>query len=192
MAPEETLAVRKLARLCFGLMLGSILVLASSIALVVCWDGGVTSDAGLSIAVAFLAAMSGAIAALIFFTKGGAASHHIYLSILLPVLYIFTLFVLYVSVKLAIYVTHKVRHRVYKKQDSGQFYFAAISFWTSGLLEIISALRLPRLVSFLKDFKELPRSKSIRLNESLFLLPENGYNPLVASRLEDDDEINEL
>jgi len=189
MAPEETLSVRKLARLCLGLTLGSALVLASAIALVVLWQGGATSDMGLSITVAFLAAMSGTIAGLIFWSRGGAASHHAYLSVLLPVLYVFTLFVMYLGVKLAEYVTHNLRRKKLRLSDPEQFIFATISFWLAGSLAIVSALRLPRLMAFLKDFKELPRSRTVRLNESLFLRPEDQY--LYFSKL-DQNEINEL
>ena len=65
-----------------------------------------------------------------------------------------------------------------------QFILAACSFWIAGLAEIIVTLRLPRLLSFLKDFQLLPRSKHVVLREWIF--------PQKTLYDDEEDEVNEL
>ena len=153
MAPEEILALTKLSRLTLLLTLGSLLMVASSIAVILVWEGSQTVDSVLVSAVAFLSGMVGCVAGLIFWSRGGAASHHAYMSVLLPLLYVYTLLVLYMSVKLAIFMSTKF-DQVLKNHPSARvpMMFASTTFWIAGFLEIIVTLRLPRLLSFLKDF----------------------------------------
>jgi hypothetical protein len=182
MAPEEAVALTKLSRLTLALTCGSVVMFVSALAVLLVWEGSQTSDSVLTIALVFLSAMVGSVAGLIFLSQGGAASHFSYLGVLLPLLYVYTLLVLYMSVKLALFMSTKFDTKKFLGSKS-EFIFAACSFWIAGLAEIIVTLRLPRLHSFLKDFQLLPRSKHVVLKEWVF------PHKIVT---EEDDEINEL
>jgi hypothetical protein len=186
MAPEEKAALQRLARLCLGLVLGSAVIIGSSIAMLVTWQVPKTIDVTLCVTNIFLSSMTGAIACLIFLSRGGASSHHAFLGVLLPILYVYTLMVLYFCLKLGIYLSSKAFTKMPRR---GEFLFAVIVFWISGLVEIITSLRLPRLLLFLKDFKELPRSRSTKLSDYVFLTPPTNGPNFPSSVHDDDDDL---
>jgi hypothetical protein len=184
MAPEEAAAITRLSRVCLALLVGSQVIVASNISVVVLWEGHQTSDFALSLVSIGLALLSGSIAALTFWSKGGCESHHTYLSFLLPVLYVFTLLVLYLSVKLGIFLGLGLEKKV--GENATLFLAACIIYWLAAISIIVATLRLPRLVSFLRDFRKLPRSRDIQLSQCLFLSHWSKLDEI------DQDEVNAL
>ena len=182
MAPEESAAIVRLARVCFCLIASSFAIAIAAGILLSIWDGRMVVDTVLTISGIVVSGAAGISGSLIFWVNVGCESHHIYLGLLLPLLYVCSLVVTYLCVKLAIFLSTDMTKEIHAHK--ARFIIITIWFWLSALGQIIATLRLPRLVTFLQDFRKLQRSANIRLSEWMF--------PKHYSDVFDDDEINDI
>jgi hypothetical protein len=182
MAPEESAAIVRLARVCFGLIVSSFAIAIAGGILVSIWDGRMVVDTVLTISGIVVSGAAGVSGSLIFWVNLGCESHHFYLGLLLPLLYVCSLIVTYLCVKLAIFLSTDMTKGI--QAHKARFIVVTIWFWLSALGQIIATLRLPRLVTFLRDFRKLQRSAHIRLSEWMF--------PKHYSDVYDDDEVNDI
>ena len=181
MAPEETAGIARLARVCLGLIVSSFAITVAGGILLSIWDGKKTVDSVLTISGIVVSGAVGIGASLIFWMNEGCESQHTYLGFLLPLLYVCSLIVTYLCVKLAIFFSTDMTKEI--QAHKARFVVISIWFWLSAAGQIISTLRLPRLVSFLRDFRKLPRSAGVRLSEWIF--PKH-YSEVY------DDEVNDI
>lgn len=182
MAPEESAAIVRLARVCFGLVASSFAITIAAGILVSIWDGRMVVDTVLTISGIVVSGAAGISGSLIFWVNVGCESHHIHLGLLLPLLYVSCLIVTYLCVKLAIFLSTDMTKEIHAHK--ARFIVITLWFWLSALGQLIATLRLPRLVTFLRDFRKLQRSANIRLSEWMF--------PKHYSEMYDDDEVNDI
>jgi hypothetical protein len=172
LAPEELRRLQRLGRLLLLLILMTLMITVSTSMLAKVGKFP-TMSKGYIIGVAVYSGMVTVIAATMLFAKGGAEAYLRFLNVLSLTVYVLSLFCLYLTGMLIFFLTGLARRDdKYTPEDRTKArVFSALTM--IGFLVIVGvSLRLPALSQFLKEFKESPKSRKIKLIKIAFVVVE--------------------
>ena len=172
LAPEELRRLQRLGRLLLLLILMTLLISVSTSMLALVGNFP-TMSKGYIIGVAVYSGVVAVIAAAVLFAKGGTEAYLRYLNVLSLTVYVLSLFCLYLTGMLIFFLTDLAR-RGDELTPEDRIKARVFSGLTMiGFLVIVGvSLRLPALSQFLKELKESPKSRKIKLIKIAFVVVE--------------------
>ena len=175
-APEEAVRLVSLARITASLILFSLAACACSVVTLLVWP--VTGNRnGLLISTASLSGSVFLLACMLFLSRGGAAAHAIYMRVMSFILYVSSMVTCYL-IGLLIY---SLATRAKPAPTSRPALIGlVVGLSIAGLGCIIATLRFPRLLGFVREFQNYPRSRKVNLIDFLISAPGNPESGILV------------